>query len=189
MMKLERAVGYRVRSGIRAIGAGLGVVGFLICAALTFAAQTNRKNGLASIVIVSAPSSPRVAEESVREIDDPATGDRWLLERDSEHPGGPGRMVLVAKGKASPAPAGASVEYSGSRFATGTPAALIHAGEPLIVEEHSRLLDATLEATALGPVREGGTLRVRLSIGGRVVKAVAIAPGRALISPDSGAQP
>ena len=28
--------------------------------------------------------------EIVREIDDPHTGDRWLLVRDASHPGGPG---------------------------------------------------------------------------------------------------
>jgi hypothetical protein len=34
--------------------------------------------------------------EVVREIDDPHTGDRWLLKRNDQAPGGPGRLVLVA---------------------------------------------------------------------------------------------
>ncbi len=66
---------------------------------------------------------------------------------------------------------------------------MIHAGDHLIVEEHTRLLDAVLEATSLARAREGESFRVRLSIGGRVVNAVAIAPGRAMLSRDSGAQP
>lgn len=180
-------MGYRIRSGNGASGLGLGVIGFLICAALPSTPQTDRGNGPASMVIVSAPGSPRAAEEIVRVIDDPANGDRWLLERDSQHPGGPGRMVLVAREKGSPAAARAFHEYAGSRFGAGTLAALIRAGDHLIVEEHTRLLDAVLEGIALDRAREGGALRVRLTIGGRIVKAVAVAPGRAMLSPDPGA--
>jgi hypothetical protein len=36
----------------------------------------------------------QVSGEIVREIDDPHTGDRWLLLRNAEAPGGPGRLVL-----------------------------------------------------------------------------------------------
>ena len=31
----------------------------------------------------------------IREIDDPHSGDRWLLLRDPNRPGGPGRLVLA----------------------------------------------------------------------------------------------
>jgi flagella basal body P-ring formation protein FlgA len=59
-------------------------------------------------------------------------------------------------------------------------------GDHLIVEEHTKLLDASLEAIALASARAGQTLRVRLSIGGRVVKAIAAAAGRATLFPESG---
>jgi hypothetical protein len=182
-------VQYHVRAGIGAIDFGLRVIGLLTSATLFSVAQTHPGSGPASIMVVSAPDSARAADEIVREIDDPTTGDRWLLERDSQHPGGPGRMVLAAQGKALPPPARASIEDAGKRFETNTPVALIRSGDRLIVEEHTRLVDAVLEAIALVPAREGEALRVRLSIGGRVMNAVAIAPGRALLSSDSGAQP
>ena len=180
---------YYIRSGNWAIDSGIKVIGLLTLATLFSVAQTNRGNGPASIAVVSAPGSSRAAEEIVREIDDPATGARWLLERDSRHPGGPWRMMLVAQRHASPPTAKASVKNARKGFETRTSVAMIHAGDHLIVEEHTRLLDAVLEATSLARAREGESFRVRLSIGGRVVNAVAIAPGRAMLSRDSGAQP
>ncbi|HTW78489.1 MAG TPA: flagella basal body P-ring formation protein FlgA [Terracidiphilus sp.] len=134
--------------------------------------------------------------EIVREIDDPATGDRWLLERTEQNPGGPGRMVLVSREEKARALAqglmGQELNQKGkndSNFAEALPPPIIHAGDRLIVEEHTKRLDVALEAIALAPAREGGTVRVRLSIGGRVVKTVAVAPGRASLSPDPGEQP
>ncbi|MGP8251295.1 MAG: hypothetical protein ACLQHF_04625 [Terracidiphilus sp.] len=161
----------------------------MLLAALPLLAQSGNGGAPAAELTLTSSLHPGLREELVREIDDPATGDRWLLERDAQHPGGPGRMVLIGRGKASPVPAGTSLGSVRSVFETGAPAALIHAGEPLIVEEHTSLLDAVLEAIALTPAAEGGTLRVRLSIGGRVVRAVAVARGRALLSPDPGARP
>jgi hypothetical protein len=139
--------------------------------------------------MISSSSSVRANDGFVRVVDDPATGDRWVLERDAQHPGGPGRMVLVAQGLVFPGRERAFVAHPDSGREAATAAALIHAGDHLIVEEHTRLLDAVLEAIALGSAKEGGTFRVRLSIGGQVLRAVAVAPGRALLSPDLGVQP
>jgi hypothetical protein len=94
--------------------------------------------------VISVSGPPRAAVEIIREIDDPATGDRWFLEQDSQHPGGPGRMVLVAQGKALP-PARAFSEDAGMGLDTRTPAKLIRAGDHLIVEEHTSLVDAVLK--------------------------------------------
>ena len=58
---------------------------------------------------------------------------------------------------------------------------MIRAGDKLVVEEHSLTTDAYLEGVALGPAGPGAALRVRLSIGSRVVRAVAVAPGRATL--------
>jgi hypothetical protein len=59
--------------------------------------------------------------------------------------------------------------------------AIIRPGDKLVVEEHSAITDAYLEGVALGPAGPGSALNVRLSIGGRVVRATAVAPGRAAV--------
>src|ERR1035437_3168930 len=50
------------------------------------------------LVANSERASNRFAQpEVVREIDDPQNGARWLLVRNKEHPGGPGRLILAGK--------------------------------------------------------------------------------------------
>ncbi len=167
-------------------------MGLLIIAATLAGAQAFRGSGRnAAMTFSSSTSQRRSSVEIVREIDDPTTGDRWLLERDSRNPGGPGRMVLVGHEKAvrvSSKP-GNEVWAGGANASAVLPASVIHAGDRVIVEEHSALVDASLEATALGPARQGAQLRVRLSIGGRVVRAVAVTTGRATLASESGARP
>ena len=109
--------------------------------------------------------------EIVREIDDPHTGGRWLLTHDPMHPAGPGRLVLV-RGIRSAVPRsdGSVVE----------PLPVIHAGDTLIVEENTAAVEARLEAVALRPAVAGSPLDVRLKIGGKVVRVMALAPGRAV---------
>jgi hypothetical protein len=108
--------------------------------------------------------------EIVREIDDPHTGGRWLLTRDPVHPAGPGRLVLVARFRPEYRPIQPGVE---------PPRPVIHAGDRLVVEENTAVIEARLEAVALGPAVVGSPLDVRLKIGGKVVRAVALGPGRA----------
>jgi hypothetical protein len=110
--------------------------------------------------------------EVIREIDDPRNGDRWILTRDLSHPAAPGRLALLASvhiliRQASPEEEG--------------PAAVIHAGDRVIVEEHTAVVDARLEGVAMGSALRGFPVTVRLSIGGRVLQAEAIGPGRAVI--------
>ncbi len=121
--------------------------------------------------------------QAVREIDDPTTGSRWLLVRDDECPGGPGRLV----------PVGAPYKKSGQTHpgAQTEPSKIlpvVRAGDRLIVEEHSAVVDARLEAVALGPAVTGSPLNVRLQIGGKIVRAVALGPGRATLAVQTGAQ-
>jgi hypothetical protein len=119
---------------------------------------------------------------AVREILDPHTGARWLLERDASHPGGPGRLVLGAAGSAS----------SPRSVAGPKPAGLppsIHLGDRLIVEEDTPVVSAWLEAVALGPALAGEGFMVRLRIGGKVMRAVALGPGRAVFALESEARP
>ena len=121
------------------------------------------------------------ANPPLRVIEDPGSGARWVLVKDSEHPGGPGRMVLVqAKGLAG--------------FALNVPepkvaAPVIRAGDRIVVEEHTDVADAVLEAVALASAVELGPFRAHLRIGGRVVRVIAIAPGRARLPAAGEARP
>lgn len=114
-------------------------------------------------------SQPEPASEIVREIDDPSTGTRWLLYRNIANPGGPGRLILV--GVVRPASL-----HRGATFAAAGP--VVHTGDRVVVEESTPILDARLAATALNPASSGGPVRVRLELGGQIVAATAIAPGR-----------
>jgi hypothetical protein len=126
--------------------------------------------------------------EIVREIDDPHTGERWLLLRNDQVPGGPGRLVLVHRNEPGGAVRQAVGRVAAEAGATPVPP-VIRSGDRLIVEEHTAVVDAVLEARALAPAAAGSALAVRLTIGGRVVRAVALGPGRAALQPESGVWP
>jgi hypothetical protein len=126
-------------------------------------------------------------------MDDPQTGHRWLLERQMSEPGGPGRLVLagVSAGSNERPNAGSRAAVAG-KGAAGKSAAeipVIRAGDRLVVEESTPVAEARLEAIALSPASAGLPLRVRLKIGGKVVRAIALAPGRAKLAPETGGQP
>ena len=124
-----------------------------------------------AVLAVRPESQPT---ETVREIDDPSSGQHWLLLRNRETPGGPGRLVPAetamsaanGNGRLSP-PAG---------FAPA-PRAVIHAGDRVILEENTAKVEARLEAVALAAARAGEPIQVRLRVGGHVVKAIAVGPG------------
>jgi hypothetical protein len=111
----------------------------------------------------------------IREIDDPNLGDRWQLSRDLEHPGGPGRLVRVASignGTGSSSMTSPALGPRADRLA-------IHAGERLIVESRSPVAEVRLRAVALESAELGRTFKVRLEIGGKLVRAAALGAGRA----------
>lgn len=113
-----------------------------------------------------------------REIRDPHTGARWVMVANKSNPGGPGRMFLVTDG-------------SGGRSATENEkrTVIIHPGDRLVVEEHTLRADARFEAVALSAAQVGSGFDVRLKIGRKVVRAVALAPGRAALLQPGEAQP
>ena len=132
-------------------------------------------------VMISSPGPssafPSPGGEIVREIDDPRNGDRWLLMRDESHPAGPGRLRLVSTlrgGRMDPSQARQTAP------AADTPPPVIRAGERVVVEENTAVVEAHFEAVAMGPAWAGSSFNVRLSIGGRVMRAVAQGPGRAI---------
>lgn len=66
---------------------------------------------------------------------------------------------------------------------------MIRAGDALIVEEHTAVVDARLEAIALGSASKDAQFKARLKIGGRVVRVTALGPGGAMLEPeDKGSQ-
>jgi hypothetical protein len=154
---------------------------------LTACAQSTANQAILPL-LGGAPASvdTQALGKIFREIDDPHTGDRWLLVRDSQLPGGPGRLVRVAGCR----------ERCGDGTAqlTGQPgeAALppvIHTGDQLVIEEHTERVDALLVARALNPATSGNVLDVRLAIGGKVVRVVALGPGRAVLQAEASVRP
>jgi hypothetical protein len=139
----------------------------------------------------SSSAAMSAGGELQREFDDPHFGNRWLLMRDPSHPGGPGLMVPVAAGQIEAFPhtkIGASPSPSDHGYQPRSQPA-IHVGDRLIVEESTALVEARLEAVALGPAQPGASLNVRLIIGGNVVRVVALGPGHASFAPIGGARP
>jgi hypothetical protein len=134
-----------------------------------------------------------VSLQAVREIDDPHTGDRWLLERGAGAPGGPGRLVRVG-------PAIEEFRQSSNRVTVSHPLiqaalpelqlAVIRPGDRLVIEENTPIVEARLAAVALCAAQPGAVLNARLEIGGKVVRARALGPGRAELEPQPmGGQP
>jgi hypothetical protein len=148
--------------------------------------QTAAPTGSGMRILILPPEfvQARAGGEIVREIDDPHSGARWLLERNADHPGGPGLLVLAEGGRNPGRQDKARFEPSGV-----DPRTVIRAGERLIVEENTPVVEARLEAVALGPAVIGSVLDARLKIGGRVVRAVALGPGRAELQPQAEARP
>jgi hypothetical protein len=138
-----------------------------------------------------AQAGQPAAGEVIREIDDPHNGDHWLLMRDLVHPAGPGRLVRISGIGLQTRNSGPGGVQPKTALAVEQTKFLpvIHTGDVLIVEENTALVEARLEAVALSPAVSGLAFNVRLKIGGNVVRAVALGPGRAAFAPESEARP
>jgi len=169
-------MGREKREATRCWHAGLGWAAMAYFATATLAAhgQSVMVRTQNSVAALEAPAV------MLREIDDPHSGARWLLLPNSDCRGGPGRLVLATGG-------------NGTLTAVVPIAALerpvIHAGDVLVVEEKSAVVEARLEARALGSAAKGSALQARLKMGGRVVSVVALGPGRAALEPETGGRP
>jgi len=121
-----------------------------------------------------------------RAIDDPATGGRWLLTRDADHPAGPGQLIWV-KGLSEVTdkqPASAQTKQNSL-----IPLPVIHPGDRIVVEEETPVVESRLEATALAAACAGVNFKAQLKIGGHIVQAIAVAPGQARLASKNEAQP
>jgi hypothetical protein len=138
------------------------------------------------LVVSGSPQGSGVSPgEVMRTIQDPNTGMRWLLVRSERHPGRPGRLLLANARSNPPRPAdgGGARESIFIQPDQSAELPVIRAGDLVRVEEHTAIADVRLEAVALEAARVGAPLTVRLKIGGRVEHGVALAPGRASLTP------
>ena len=185
-------------------GAGVLVWGMasVVCAQSPAATASRAQVLLSSGGIGAAGGQANPSGEVLREIVDPHNGEHWLLLRQNTLPGGPGRLVLVASDRGD----GIRKQQAQStetqvRMRLGTHSSsqpdlqstliapalpVIRSGDRLTVEEHTAHVDAVLEARALGAAVAGAVLEARLTIGGGVVRVVALGPGRAALAAGDG---
>ncbi|HEU5351239.1 MAG TPA: hypothetical protein VFU55_06550 [Terracidiphilus sp.] len=155
----------------------------------TQAVQT--RNGEAEMVEVSdAPT------QAVREVDDRATGVRWLLVRDAVHPAGPGRWIRSdVPGNDTETVADANGEQAARADARTVapqmpdgqvkpPAPLVmRGGDPIVVVQQTPVLTARLSAVALEPAAKGTLIQARLKATDARVWVIAVGPGEATLAP------
>lgn len=177
---MNRRQGPRAAMGRASLGLML-VAG--ACAQAPGIPATPPHGGEAAAALPGAAADPE--DEVLRQIEDPSTGDRWLLLRNRDRPGGPGRLVLARplnSRESGRLAAPAQSVSAGERL-------VIRSGDALTVEEHTAAADVNLQAVALQSAARGTPFRARLEIGGKVVQVVAISPGRADFAPGSGVEP
>ena len=137
-------------------------------------------------VVAATPETALDPDGQVlRQIEDRSTGDLWLLLRDQSRPAGPGRVVLIRQRTNTQ---GATLGGPAQALSRGE-RPMIHTGDALMVEEHTAVVDARLEAVALEPAVMGARFKARLKIGGKVVRVVAVSPGRASFAPEGEVAP
>lgn len=149
------------------------LLGLLVAA--TFCAHDGFAASQGQEATAGESSSVRV----MAEIDDPQLGTRWLLRSNPTHPGGPGVMTPATYTKGV-------IPNSSSTAVSAQP--VIRGGDRIIVEENLAVVEARLEAIALGSAAAGSSFQARLRIGGKVVRAIALRPGRAMLGLESKVQ-
>ena len=165
----------------------------LFILSLVWAAALNAQRGTRPAQAVKASIRTRtevdqsLAGDVFKEIDDSCTGDRWLLVRDASHPAGPGRLLRITRTGRMILPG--EMEETASKVGERAAAPVIHSGDALVLEESTPLVEAHLEARALGPAICGGEFSARLAVGGKVVRAVALGKGRAAFVSQTGTKP
>ena len=166
-------------------------LGFMVSVGLLALLTRPPRQACGQTVPSGVPPAEQRPGPVIREIEDSSTGARWLLVRDPTNPAAPARMIRVETGKAD---SSGGTESAPSRKGKQGPGAaplrpVIHAGDAVIVEERTSVVDARLEAVALGSAAAGAEFKARLKIGGKVVRVVALDAGRAEMTPEREAQP
>jgi hypothetical protein len=113
---------------------------------------------------------------AIRAFEDPGTHQHWLLIRDQNRVTGPALLVKAQHAACVSSTLGKMNSESKPLFQLRS-IPVIHAGDRIVLLEHSAVSDAELEATALQAAAVGDPLPVRLKFGGLTVRAIAAAPG------------
>jgi len=162
------------------------IIEITVTLALAFPAAFSQSAGSSpansrAMTMLSSPASGSglqvPAGDVVREIDDPSNGDRWLLVPNSRHPAGPGLLLLASTVKLLRHQTAAVADLA---------VPVVRTGDRVVVEENTPIVEARLEAVAMSPAMAGAPFNARLSIGGRVIRAVASGPGRAIFLQEGG---
>jgi len=138
------------------------------------------RNGASSVLGCEADISVianRTRLGAMRMIEDPATHRRWQLERNPDHPAGPGLLTPV-RGDGSCCVC--SMEETPGRWTGLKIQPTVHAGDVLVVVEDARNWHAEMEAVALSYGSQGDSIMVRLRIGGKVTRATVVSRTRAV---------
>lgn len=176
--------GWRIGKLARGMALAAGV-----CGALGLGVCQSPAGHVKPQAVMEVSAAPLAA---MREVDNLATGTRWLLVRDPVHPAGPGRWVqmderpkatqAVETAEVDAAPA-SGVEMPESAEIRPPAVILMRGGDPVIVEQSTPVLTARLTAVALEPATAGRLFRVRLKATGARVWAIAVGPGEARLAP------
>jgi hypothetical protein len=130
--------------------------------------------------LAAGTSQKTAGANAIRIIQDPHTSMLWVLERNPARPGGPGRMILLRPLECSDCNSVSNARPH-AKISANNLSPVIRSGDRVVVEEKSEVVEARLEAVALGSAAAGAELSVRLVIGGKLLRAVAIGPGRAAL--------
>jgi hypothetical protein len=131
--------------------------------------------------LTRATDKPQTGSTILRILKDPVLDSScWLLKRDPTHPEGPGTWFRTSL-KNIPILSDNAQLNAGSGVIGRPVHPVIRGGDQLVIEENSDLVDARLQAVALGPAVQGEALEVRLRTTGMVLRAVALGSGRASI--------
>ena len=127
-----------------------------------------------------------IADGRAQSFADPGTCKRWRYERNGDHPSWPPRLVMVSdevscssQSNVNPGMKGQKTEWL--RHHT----IIVLAGDELAVSDETAALLANLEGVALNNGSPGEVIGVRLRLGGRIMRAQVLAPGRVRLIADA----
>jgi hypothetical protein len=134
---------------------------------------------------LGAQSGYAAGYRALREVADLGTHQHWLLIQDLTRATGPALFMKQPQHSACAFLTLGKMNFGSALGARVRSIPVIHAGDRIILCEHTILSDAELEATALEAAAVGESLRVRIKFGGLTVRAIAAAPGRATLVPEA----
>jgi hypothetical protein len=178
--RAEQRIGQAL--ALAAIGAAISADGQNAASSAPASTDFGLRTVLVSAGLASEP--PLLPGGLIRVIEDPSLGGRWMLCRNADHPGGPGRLLLVSNQSAGKRNLPGNLPIANAPdggLASVRP--VIRAGDRVIVEEISAVAEARLAAVALESAAAGSAFKVRLEIGGKVLLVVAVRAGQALFQP------